>query len=256
MADQSDNSLDLTSLRLVVADHVAPFFERVLESRRDLVLALHVIGSAVTDDFDPQRSDINSVVVVREMDLELLDLLGSLCHEFEDSRIGPPMLITPKYIERWRDASPIELLDVKLVNTLVYGVDLLSPVEIGRAPVRLQCKRELRSRLITLSRGYVSAAGNKRRLTALLHDSVFGIAPLMRGILYARGEEPPTTTGPLFDALASFVGTTALSFKEVYWMKLRQTKMSVSRVRAILEDYYRAIETLIDVVDEIEAPDT
>ena len=253
VTEQGKAALDLSQLRLFVADRIGPFFERLLRERRD-VLALHVIGSALTDDFVPERSDINSMVVLEEMDLDFLDLLGSLCREFRDNRIHPPMLMTPKYIEQRRDDSPVELLDIKLVNALVYGKDLLSDIEIDRSRVRLQCQHELRNRLIMLSWGYVEAAGAKRELTELLHDSVFGLARLMRGILYARGEDPPLTVGPLFDALSGLVGGVVLSFKEVYWMKLHDTKMPVSRVRAILKDYYRAIEILIDVVDQIETP--
>ena len=256
MADQQASALNLDSLKLVVADRIAPFFDRILAEKKGDVLALHVIGSAVTDDFDPERSDINSMIVLREMDLGLLDLLASLRREFQASRIGPPMLMTSDYIERWHNVSPVELLDVKLVNSLVYGADYFSHLDIGRVPVRLQCKRELRNRLIALSRGYVRASASKRELTELMVDSVYGLAPLIRGIIYARGDEPPVTIAPLFDALASFIGGAALSFKEVYWTKLRETKMPIARVRAVLKDYYRSIETLIDLVDKIETPNT
>jgi len=255
VSGENGDALDLTSLRLFVADRIAPFFRRVLEARGGHVVALHVIGSAVTDDFDPERSDINSLIVLDEMDLEFLDVLGSLCRQFRDERVGPPTLMTPQAIQRCLDASPVELLDIRLVNTLVYGTDLLAGLHIPRSAVRLQCERELRHRLLLLTWGYVGAADRKRRLTELLHQSVFGLAPLVRGVLYARGEEPPTTVGPLFDALASLVGGAALSFKEVYWMKLHETKMPVARVRAILKDYYHALEILIDVADRIDAPD-
>ena len=248
----ADQSLDLSALRLYVADRVEPLFSTILESKKDELLALHVIGSALTDDFDPERSDVNSLIVLKQMDLDFLDLVAALCRQ--EPKLAAPMLMTPKYIERWRDVSPVELLDLKLVNKLVYGTDIVSSVEIDPADVRLQCKRELRNRLIRLNWGYVRAEGNKTDLSTLLHDSVIGLAPIMRGILYARGEQPPLTIAPLFEALASFVGTTpALSFKEVYWMKLREIKMPVSQVRAILKDYYRAIEALIDVVDQMGA---
>ena len=251
MPDPLHDALNLKPLRLFVADRVEPFFRKILAERQDHVLALHVIGSAVTDDFDPDRSDINSLIVLREMDLDFLDFLGSLCREFKHSRLGPPMLLTPKYIERWHNISPLELLDLKLVNERVYGADLLAEVDISRSAVRLQCRRAMRSRLIHLSWGYVRAAENKRELTELMADSVFGLAPLMRGILYARGEQPPITVGPLFDALSALVGSAALSFKEVYWAKIRETKMPIARVRATLKDYYRAIEILIDLVDNM-----
>ena len=246
----ADETIDLASLRLYVADRVKPFFSKVIESKKDDILALHVIGSALTDDFDPERSDVNSLVVLKQMDLNFLDLVASFCRQ--DPKLAAPMLMTPNYIERWRDVSPIELLDLKLVNKLVYGTDIISSIEIDPAAVILQCKRELRNRLIRLSWGYVRAEGHKAGLSELLQDSVAGLAPIMRGIIYARGEQPPLTIAPLFDALASFVGTTqALSFKEVYWMRLREIKIPVSQVRAILKDYYRAIEALIDGVDRI-----
>lgn len=251
MAKKDASPLELSGLRLYVADRVKPFFERVLEERDD-TLALHVIGSAVTDDFEPDRSDINTMIVLKEMDLDVLDFLGRLCQEFADSRMRSPLLMTPKDIERWQRLSPIELLAVKLINVPVFGVDLLSEAQISREAVREQCKWDLRRRLIDLSWGYVRAAGRKRELTELLHESVTGLAPLVRGLLYSRGEEPPRTAMPLFDALASLVGTPALSFKEVYWMKLRETRMPVARVRATLKDYYRAMEALIDVVDRME----
>ncbi len=250
-AEKPNSPLNLSGLRLYVADRVQPFFEQVLAERGD-ILALHVIGSAVTGDFDPDRSDINTMIVLKRMDLDVLDFLGSLCREFDDSRIRSPMLMTPKYIERWQQLSPVELLEVKLINVPVFGVDLLSQIEIGRDVVREQCKWDLRRRLIDLSWGYVRAGGRKRELTELLHQSVAGLAPLIRGLLYSRGEEPPTTAMPLFDALGSLIGGPALSFKEVFWMKLRDTKMPVARVRATLKDYYRAIETLIDVVDRMD----
>jgi hypothetical protein len=249
VAEQESTALNLADLRLFVADRVGPFFEPILKERRDLVLALHVIGSAVTDDFDPERSDINTMIVLKHMDLDFLDLLGALCHEMRHKRIGSPTLMTPRYIEQWLDVSPIELLDLQLVNRLVYGRDLFAELCLDREAVRLESKRELRNRLIMLSWGYVRASGNKAHLTELLVESVFMLAPLVRGILYAKGEEPPVMAAPLFDKLADLVGPAALSFKEVYWMKSHDTKLPVARVRDILKDYYRAIESLIDVVD-------
>jgi hypothetical protein len=254
VTDPSNDPLDLAALRLYVADRVEPFFRRVLAERRDLVRALHVIGSAVTDDFEPDRSDINAMVVLAEMDLDLLDFLSELCRRMRRSRIRPTVM-TPRYIRQWQDASPVELLDLKLVNVLVYGTDLFAGLPIDRERVRLECRHQLRRRLIELSWGYLDAATKKTELTDLLERSVIGLVPLVRGIVYARGDEPPVTAGPLFDALAELIGGAALSFKEVYWMRSHETRFPVAHVRDILKDYYRSIESLIDVVDHMPTPD-
>ena len=67
MAERKDDTLDLSQLRLFVGDRIGPFFERILAARDDL-LALHVIGSAVTLRFDEPSAGI-----VREAALGLLD---------------------------------------------------------------------------------------------------------------------------------------------------------------------------------------
>jgi hypothetical protein len=252
VADPVNGELDLTSLRLYVADRVEPFFRRLLDERGELVLALHVIGSAVTDDFEPGRSDINVMIVIEKMDFDLLDFLAALCHEMRKTRIRPTVM-TPRYIRRWQDGSPVELLDFQRGNVLVYGEDLFAALPVDRERVRLECKQQLRRRLIELSWGYLQAGASKDELTGLLERSVYGLVPLMRAIIYARGDEPPVTAGPLFDALAEFIGAAALSFKEVYWMRSHETRLPVARVRDILKDYYRSIESLIDVVDQMPA---
>lgn len=248
-----DKKMNLGQIRLFVADRVTPLFEKVIETKQDKVIGLHVIGSAITDDFDQDRSDINTLVVLNEMDLDFLDTAATLCHKYGDGRLGSPWLMTPQFIERMAETSPVELLDLKLVNKLVWGSDVVSGVDIPKSSIRVQCKRELRNRLIKLGWGYVRVGSGKNDMADLLDESVSGLAALMRAILYMKGETPPLTSALLLEALAPLVGPSALSFKEVHWMKTRGQKMPVPRMRAALKDYYRAIEKLIEVVDKIES---
>ena len=73
------------NLKADIADRYKPFLDKVLEPHQDLIHSVHIVGSALTQDFDPRTSDINSVIVLGKMDLKflkfLLDTECALKHE-------------------------------------------------------------------------------------------------------------------------------------------------------------------------------
>jgi len=58
-------------LKADISFRYKPFLDKVLENHQDLIHSIHIVGSALTQDFDPKISDINSVVVLHKMELFL-----------------------------------------------------------------------------------------------------------------------------------------------------------------------------------------
>ena len=66
------------NLKTEIADRYKPFLEVLLEDHQDKLHSVYIIGSALTQDYDPKKSDINSTIVLHEMDLKFLELLAPL----------------------------------------------------------------------------------------------------------------------------------------------------------------------------------
>ena len=125
------NNLNVIGLNPAVAGRITPMVEDLLREHASNIHSFHLVGSAVIPDYNEKLSDINSVLVLKAMDLRVLAFLAPLGKKYGRKRIAAPLVMTPEYIESSLDAFPVEFLDFKHIHKTVYGHDLLQGL---RAP--------------------------------------------------------------------------------------------------------------------------
>jgi hypothetical protein len=162
---------------------VSAFLDEALSAFSGDIVAYVLTGSCVTADFVPGKSDINGVLVLKDMCPPCLDSLAAMGRRHGKKGLRAPLIMTPEYIQRSLDVFPMEFLDIKLIHATVYGPELFSNICVSKPLLRLQCERELKAKLIRLLNGYVAAMGKGRELEALLLGAYPGYYPLFRGML-------------------------------------------------------------------------
>jgi hypothetical protein len=226
-----------------------PFQDEILKNHKDNIHSITITGSALTDDFDPEKSDVNSVFVLNEMHLGFLEVLASLGKTYGKKGISAPLIMTPEYIMHSLDVFPIEFLNIKLLHETIFGEDLFQKLVIDRSDLRLQCERELKVRLIGLRQGYISSIGDTKILTDLFASTIAGYIPLFRGIILIYGKEPPLRNEDVLAVLEEVSGVNTQVFGMVLSQKRQKTKMTITQLNAIFKDYYAAVERLGDITD-------
>ena len=176
------------NLKDIVAERFNPFQEDILANFKNKIHSITITGSALTDDFDPKRSDINSIFVLNKMDLKFLELIAPLGKKYGKKGVSAPLIMTQEYIMSSLDVFPLEFLNIKLLHKTVFGEDLFKDMEINPSDLRLQCERELKVRMIGLRQGYISSAGDKKLLAKMFADSFSGYIPLFKGIILISGK--------------------------------------------------------------------
>jgi len=242
----------LEGLKPVAAKKIKPFIDEVLGSYYGKIHSIHVTGTAITDDFDEKISDVNSVFVLKEMDLKFLELIAPLGKKYGKQKVSAPLIMTPDYISTSLDVFPIEFLNFKLVHSTVFGEDILKDIEINRMDLRHQCERELKAKLISLRQGYISSAGDKKMLTEGFVNSITGYIPLFRGITYLLGKEPPVRQKDVISTLSQAANINTDIFDRVLKEKHKKIKLSIEDLNSIFENYYTATENLGKIVDDIK----
>ena len=230
-----------------------PFLDEILSGYREKIQSIHITGSALTSDYDPKHSDINSVVVLKNMDLSFLEYLAPLGKKYGKKRLAAPLMMTPGYVRKSCDVFPIEFLNIKLIHHTVYGEDLFEHIDIRHVHLRHQCERELKVKLIGLRQGYLSAAGDRKILTDIFINTISGYIPLFRGIILLLGKSPPTENADVLDVLTEVSGVNTDIFKTVLEQKKERTRLSIERLNTIFEAYYLAVEKLMEMTDGIDA---
>jgi len=246
MADLALNKLKPTAAKII-----EPFLNEVLDKYEQKIHSIHVTGTALTEDFNEKRSDVNSIIVLKEMDLKFLELLAPLGRKYGKKRVGAPLIMTPEYINTSLDVFPIEFLNFRLINSAVYGEDVFDKVEIERMNLRHQCERELKSKLIWLRQGYISSQGDKKMLTEAFVRSITDYMPLFRGIIVLAGKEPPVLQSEVIKVLSDAVKIDTGIYAKVLKEKRDKIKLSIEELNTIFEEYYSATEKLGKIVDEI-----
>jgi hypothetical protein len=241
-----------TKLHDAAVERFKPFQDEILKRHKDNIHSISITGSSLTDDFDVETSDVNSVLVLHKMDLGFLEVLASLGKTYGKKGISAPLIMTPEYIMHSLDVFPLEFLNIKLIHETLYGEDLFRNLEIGRKDLRLQCERELKVRLIGLRQGYISSMGDAKILSDLFINTITGYFPLFRGVILIFGKEPPLRNEDVLAVIEDVSGVNTQVFRTVLKQKQQKTKPAIAHLNAIFKDYYAAVEKLGDITDAIE----
>jgi len=247
------NDFNVMGLNPVVVNKITPMLEDLIKMHASNIHSVHIVGSAVIPDYNEKLSDINSVVVLHKMDLQFIEFLAPLGIKYGKKRIAAPLVMTPEYINQSLDAFPIEFLDFQRLHKTVYGHDLLKDLQITMPNLRLQCEREIKTKLIGLRQGYISTLGKKKLIATTLVRSFTGSMALFRAMITLLGKEPPDVRAEVITMLGTTTGIDTDIFEKLLMLKADLLKPSERELASFFERYYNALESMGKIIDALHA---
>ncbi len=239
--DKSD--IDVSSLPQLVQAPVRNLAQLLLDQASDNLQVLAVFGAALTDDFDPKRMPVRSVAVLEKMDLALLNQLRSHGPRLGRQRLQAPLFMTERYIDQSRDSFPVELLEIQRLHAMVLGQDCFESLEFSRPDVRLQCERELKTNLITLRQGLLSAYKDTL-IAPLLSAAMEQILRVLRAVLWLKELDSPPNAAAVVLAIEGLLDWKLPGLKNCLSVPAKASFKQFEQV-------YRDIESLSKYVNEI-----
>jgi hypothetical protein len=231
---------------------ISPFFHEILQSAAAQIDSLYLVGEVLTEDYREGAGKIDSVIVLRQMDLAFLDILAPLGRQYGKQGFAAPLIMDPAYIQSSVDVFPLEFLNFKLLHQALYGADLLAGLTINRQELRYQCERELKGKLLWLHRIYVSAMGDRKVLADDIVRHFAGYLPLFRGVIQLLGQAPAAGLKPALDQVLQLTGVETEVCEEIYGIKQNQTQPAKEEIALLFEKFYRATARLAEVVDGLQ----
>lgn len=180
---------------------IRSYASRLRELGGGNALALTVFGALAMGDFDPAKQTVRNVLVLHAVDLDMLRQLAGEGMHLGKARIAAPLIMTPQYIENSLDAFPLEFLEIQQNHIGVFGPEYFQDLSIQDSHVRLQCERELRTMLIGMRQGLLSAGGREKLLGTIEADVLERLIRTLRGILSLQGEQDAKPAGQILEAI-------------------------------------------------------
>jgi len=146
---------NLERLHSSVRSDVEAYCQKLASAIGENIKAISVYGSATGPDFVPEKSNVNLVVVADRLDQPVLEALLEIVKWGGKKRIVPPLLLTAEYMESSLDVFPIEFLEIKDSQVLLYGDDYFSSVEVKPDDLRLECESQIKAAILRTRQAYL-----------------------------------------------------------------------------------------------------
>jgi predicted nucleotidyltransferase len=225
--------------------------EDLKRSVGERLLAVVLYGSAARGDYVARTSDLNLLLVLRDLAPETLEALSGPLERWRRKRQPTPRFFTPELIADSTDVFPIEFLDIRESHRSVYGADPLENLEVRADHLRIQCERELREKMMRLREGYAEAHGRRKQLERLLTDSYSTFAALFRGCLHLLGTAVPVHNEDVVSAFCERAGIEPGPFAQVE--RLKRGEPSGEDPRILFRRYYEQLTEAVRQVDRFGA---
>lgn len=212
------------------------------------LVSLALYGSAAGDDFAPGRSDLNFAVVLERVAFAQLKALHQHLPAWHKLGAATPLLLDRRLLERARDVFPTEFLDIKAQHRVLYGEEVFATLSIDVRHLRYQSEHEVRSKLLRLRALYAEVGADRKRLEALMLDSVKTFLIIMRNMLRLRGSEAHVRYMDVLDHFEPYVGISFPTMRALLRVKLG-LEPRVSALDDTFAAYLDEVERLVDLID-------
>jgi hypothetical protein len=247
-----EKMMNLDGLPVNALPVIREFADDVIAAAGNDLESIVLAGSILTQDYIPGISDINGVIVMKNLGQDFLDSLAGFGKKYGRKNVRAPLVITNEYLGRSVDVFPIEFLEIKLIHKTIYGPEIFSGIKIEKSMLRLQCERELKARLVQLSRGYISASGDKELLLGLIMQSSSGFYPMFRAILFmAGGIVVPVDRASVLIAIESHCRVNLDCLKQIQTLRSqKKPSLKNDELRSLFKKLYDLTHELSLIVDE------
>jgi predicted nucleotidyltransferase len=241
----------MTADKSIPEKQISDFVERLKQAAGDNLESVVLYGSAVTGDYDPDYSNVNLVVILKETSLAKLMAIAQVVGSWVDQKRHAPLLITRDELERSADVFAIELMDIKQRHRVLLGADPIAQLNIPMHLHRAQLEYELREKLILLRQRLVLVAHDEKRSWELLLRSLPTFTTLFRHALIAQGSSAPSTKRESVKTLAGSLGFDASPFEHLLDIREHRAEQKKFRVQELAARYLAAVEQVTGAVDRM-----
>lgn len=234
---------------------IEEFLSRMKRAAGQNLQSIILYGSAATGDFQSDFSNLNLLCILRETSFSNLSAIAPVVkwwHRqkwWRRQKNPAPLIMTQEELEHSTDVFSIEFLDMQHHHRVLFGEEVLGPLQIPMHQHRAQLEYELREKLILLRQRLLEAGDNDRALWQLLLGSVSAFATLFRHALLALGDAAPHSRRETIQALAARIPFEPSAFLQLLDIRDHRASRKQFDAKDLFTRYLAAVQHVTAAVD-------
>lgn len=227
---------------------LAEFLEGLKKIYKENLISVILYGSAVAGGFSRIFSNLNLLVIMKDVSLSVLVKCDKLIRRYPGIQA---LFFTPEYIYSSLDTFPIEFLDIKDSYRVLYGEDILKDLNIDAKNLRFQCEHELKIKLVGLRHIYLKIHRSRHALAFALSSSFTSLLHILRNVLRIKGRQPPTKKEEILEELSSEFDIDLDIWGRLFKLKQGKLRLNRNELETLYIDFIRDLENLVEAIDKL-----
>ncbi len=227
------------------------FSSRLTAEAGDEIKSLYLFGSImIQEDFHFGLSDINTFIIFKdEVDNRVVSKVSLIYKKYSKYPFSIPLMLKEKEVFEAKDVFPVEFLEIKERNMLLYGDDLLNQLEFSLSDIRRQCETEIRAKIIGLRKMLFSKEELVRN-QEILYKSLTSTIVLLKQVLRLKGVTVPAARQEVLEGLENLFNQSFDGIKNLYRMRQEDIKITKNIMETLILNYIKDLEFFSKVFNE------
>lgn len=213
------------------------------------LISVILYGSGASGEYVQRNSNINIVIILKDASLGSISKTSKFINRREFSAISP-IFLTEDYMRRSTDVFPIEFIDMKENNIVLYGKDILKDVNIDIKNLRFQCEQELKSKIINLKKIYLRVT-NEAALKKLLFKSFTSGIHILRNLVRLKGREPAYAKKEALNEISREFGMDLTALQKISDARNNHVKLNFKETDDLFTRFVETLEAITDKIDRL-----
>jgi len=226
--------------------------EKLTKAFGDRLVSVVLYGSAAVGDHQERFSDLNVLCVLPEITTRELEASEPIFRWWREQGSPSPLLLTEQEVLSSTDCFAIEFHDIQRQHRLLYGKDVITPLEIDDSFYRAGVEHDLRAKLLRVRQKAGGMLSNPDLLRRMLLDSVSTFCVLFRHALILKGVDAPVLKRDVIQRARTEFDFDATPFEKL--LDVREGRLKARDIDPVilLASYLKEISQVVDAVDRIE----
>jgi hypothetical protein len=226
--------------------------DKLRKAHEERLVSVVLYGSAAAGDYRAKFSDLNILCVLSEITANQLGASEEVFRWWREQGSPSPLLITEQELISCTDCFAIEFHDIQCHHRLLFGKDVIGPLEVDHSFYRAQVEHDLRAKLYRLRQKAAGMLSDSDLLRRLLLDSISTFCVLFRHALILHGLDGPAGKREVIAGAKARFDIDTLPFERLLDVREELLKPREVEPATLLGPYLKGISAVIDAVDHLE----
>jgi hypothetical protein len=213
------------------------------------LVSVILYGSGATGHHHANFSDLNVLCVLKEITPRELAESEPVLRWWRGLGHPSPLLMSEEEVHNSADSFPIEFRDMHDHRRVLFGIDVISGIEVDPTFHRAHVEHELRAKLFRLRQQAAGVLSDQAALLRLCLDSVSTFCVLGRHALLVAGVEPKADRRAMAGQFAAVLKLDARPFETLLDIREGKKEAVPADPAELFAAYLESIRKMVEFVD-------